>query len=135
MWMGNADQDKKEWLELWRQLAPEQRQTALRFARFLVHEQGAPSPAETTPVPVIPLDFPRPPVESAVAGLKRLKKTYPMIETDEKLLGEASRILMGKVLGTPDAKVIDQLETFFATCYQAWKAKQSGINEPAGSAP
>ncbi|MEO5345697.1 MAG: hypothetical protein H7834_04885 [Magnetococcus sp. YQC-9] len=131
MWMGNADQNKRELLDLWRGLAPEEQSTLLRFGRFLQSERAIQAPpVEPVEVPVTPLAIARPEVESAVAGLKRLKRTYPMIEADEKLLSEASRILMGKVMGVPDCEVIDQLETFFAGCYQKWCADR--LSRPAG---
>ncbi|MBF0615028.1 MAG: Crp/Fnr family transcriptional regulator [Magnetococcales bacterium] len=121
----DRDQDRKALLELWRQLEVTHKQTLLRFARFLVSEQQSDTPPRETEWPTTPLAIPRPAQESAVAGLKRLKKNYPMIEADEKVLAEASRILMSKVMGVPDAEVIDRLECFFADCYQKWQTGQN----------
>ncbi|MBF0213287.1 MAG: Crp/Fnr family transcriptional regulator [Magnetococcales bacterium] len=127
MLMGmNMDREKRALLESWRRLGVEQRNTLLRFARFLEQESGAGAGEEAAPeIPDTPLSIPRPEGESAVAGLKRLKKSYPMIEADERVLAEASQILMGKVMGVPDAEVIDRLEVFFASCYQVWLSKRS----------
>ncbi|MBF0189574.1 MAG: hypothetical protein HQL99_00320 [Magnetococcales bacterium] len=123
---GRVDREKKALLEVWRGLDEERQRTLLRFARFLASESGGESVgvAGAPEVPEIPLEIPRPETESAVAGLKRLKKRYPMIEADERVLAEASRILMGKVMGVPDREVIDQLEDYFARCYQGWLASR-----------
>ncbi|MBF0296917.1 MAG: Crp/Fnr family transcriptional regulator [Magnetococcales bacterium] len=123
MLTGAVDQDRKRLLALWRQLGEEERRSLLRFAQCLANESRG-EEAQESPVPELPLAMPRPAVETAVAGLKRLKKTYPMIEADERVLGEASRILMQKVLGAADAEVIDQLEAFFAQRYQAWREER-----------
>ncbi|MBF0179654.1 MAG: Crp/Fnr family transcriptional regulator [Magnetococcales bacterium] len=120
MLTGAVDQDRKRLLALWRQLGEEERRGLLRFAQCLANESREAETVEPA-VADLPLAIPRPAVESAVAGLKRLKKTYPMIEADERVLGEASRILMQKVLGAADAEVIDQLEAFFAQRYQGWR--------------
>lgn len=133
MWMtGSKDREKKELLDLWSRLAADQQQMLLRFARFLVQEPSEGGCAGPIEPPDRPLDLPRPARESAVAGLKRLKKNYPMIEADEKVLSEASRILMGKVMGVPDATVIDQLEGYFADCYQQWQAARVAIQDQRG---
>ncbi|GAB0055995.1 hypothetical protein SIID45300_00294 [Candidatus Magnetaquicoccaceae bacterium FCR-1] len=124
MWMGNGDPEKRALLDLWRELEAGERQTLLRFGRFLISDRpqtGSGAPTEV--VPVEPLAIPRPEVESAVAGLKRLKRTYPMIEADGAVLSEASRILMGKVTGATDREIIDQLEVFFGGCYETWREK------------
>ncbi|MBF0271156.1 MAG: hypothetical protein HQL98_03635 [Magnetococcales bacterium] len=123
--MGSVDREKKALLEIWRELDSEKQRTLLSFARFLASEQAGESDKAVGPViPEVPLEIPRPATESAVAGLKRLKKRYPMIEADEGVLAEASRILMGKVMGVADREVIDQLEEYFARCYQNWLAKR-----------
>ncbi|MBF0427612.1 MAG: hypothetical protein HQL94_01705 [Magnetococcales bacterium] len=126
MLMGFGDREKKQLLALWRELQPQEQKSVLQFAQFLASRQEKEGCEPLPPtIPDTPLPIPRPEVESAVAGLKRLKKSYPMIEADEQVLGEASRILMGKVMGASDAEVITQLETFFADRYQAWKARRS----------
>lgn len=123
MMMGMGDRDKKQLLGIWRQLGGDERRSLIHFAEFLASRlPQVNAPVES--VPVTPLTILRPEVESAVAGLKRLKKTYPMIEADESVLSEASRILMGKVMGVGDAEVIDQLESFFAQRYRLWQENQ-----------
>ncbi|MEO5333136.1 MAG: hypothetical protein H7839_14035 [Magnetococcus sp. YQC-5] len=127
MMMGLGDRDKKQLLAVWRQLSSEDRRNVLNFAQFLASRQDQEKPTAPT-VPDTPLPIPRPPVETAVAGLKRMKKTYPMIEADEGVLAEASRILMGKVMGISDADIVNQLETFFAERYRIWSSsRHSGI--------
>lgn len=123
MMMGlGGDREQKQLLAIWRQLSGQNRQSVLGFAEFLASRQEVKEADVKVAPPEFPLAIPRPAVESAVAGLKRLKKSYPMIEADEQLLGEASRILMGKVLGVSDVEVIDQLEAFFAERFRLWQA-------------
>ncbi|MBF0262224.1 MAG: hypothetical protein HQL97_10380 [Magnetococcales bacterium] len=127
MWMGNGDPEKRALLDLWGEMDAGERQTLMRLGRFLVSERSrAGNDAPVDACPEVPLDIPRPEVESAVAGLKRLKRTYPMIEADGAVLSEASRILMGKVTGSPDREIIDRLELFFDGCYQKWRTEQGG---------
>lgn len=116
--MMTLDTDRHRLLAAWRDLNDDQRRTLLAFAEFLAQR---PPTEESPPIPQEPLPIPKPDHESAVAALKRLKKTYPMIETDEKLLGEASGILMHKVMGTPDPEVITAMENLFADKYHQWK--------------
>ncbi|MBF0159780.1 MAG: Crp/Fnr family transcriptional regulator [Magnetococcales bacterium] len=111
-------------LVLWHQLQPQQQSCLLRYARFLVQEQQQPPESvASSPEPAAistPLAIERPQQESVVHALKRLKRTYPMIEADMALLNRASQMLMQKVLGTPDKEIIDQMEQLFQQCYQQW---------------
>ncbi|MBF0309920.1 MAG: Crp/Fnr family transcriptional regulator [Magnetococcales bacterium] len=104
-------------MEAWRGLSPEDQRAVCLFAEFL-RSKG--QRAEPRSVPREPLSIPAPAGESAVAALKRLKATYPMIEADTGLLEEASRLLMDKVLGKPDKEVISGMEALFQRRYRAW---------------
>ncbi|MBF0454794.1 MAG: hypothetical protein HQL72_08270 [Magnetococcales bacterium] len=115
--MIKTEKDKKRFLEAWRQLGKAEKETLIHFAEFLLSRQSG----KEAPVSSTPLGLPRPSSESAVKGLKRLKKNYPMIDADMGLLDEASRLLMEKVYGTPDSEVIDKLEALFSARYQNWQ--------------
>lgn len=115
------DQEQKRLLTAWRQLGKDAQRTVCLFAEFLGQQALLPEGEEGTPVPQTPLAIPKPDKESAVLALKRLKKSYPMIEADMSLLEEASQLLLKKVMGQPDAEVIAALETLFDARYQAWK--------------
>ncbi|MBF0176585.1 MAG: hypothetical protein HQL63_07025 [Magnetococcales bacterium] len=107
-------------LSLWRGLAPPDRETLLQFAEFLTEKSRRNAVPEVV-VPEYPLNIPAPPGESAVKALKRLKKSYPMIDADISLLEKASQILMQKVLGAPDKEVIEQMERLFQEHYRQWQ--------------
>lgn len=115
-----SDKEKKRLLEAWGRLLEADRKSLLDFAGFLADRAEAEGRME--PVPEEPLGLPRPAEESAAAGLKRLKKNYPMIEADGRLLGEASQVLMKVVLGTPDREVVDEMEKLFAKRFAEWRA-------------
>ncbi|MBF0424913.1 MAG: hypothetical protein HQL66_03725 [Magnetococcales bacterium] len=115
--------DERRLLSAWRSLAAAERHTLLQFAEFLVTRSNAVVATEPPPS-LLPLDIPAPPGESAVKALKRLKKTYPMIDADLQLLEQASAILMQRVLGSPDASVVAQLEQLFRERYQRWREEQ-----------
>ncbi len=114
-----VDRERQRLLAAWQQLTPEDQRTVRLFAEFLGQQATALEPLP--PIPQEPLPIPKPERESAVLALKRLKKTYPMIETDFSLLEKASQILLKKVLGTADAEVIAEMEELFEKRYQGWK--------------
>jgi hypothetical protein len=106
---------------LWQSLTPQHRECLLRYGRFLLQEQEATAPSGMDAVPAVPpepLLLPVPSGESSVQALKRLKKSYFMLEADGALLGQASQLLMERVFGTPDAEVIGKLEQLFQAHYQ-----------------
>ncbi|MBF0110681.1 MAG: Crp/Fnr family transcriptional regulator [Magnetococcales bacterium] len=103
---------------LYKQLNDSNRETLYRFAQFLVtieQEQSVVPPAK-------PLNIPPSPGENVIQALKRLKKTYPMIDTDIRLLDAASQLVLQKVLGVPDTELIERMEKLFTDAYQAWQA-------------
>ncbi|MBF0124447.1 MAG: Crp/Fnr family transcriptional regulator [Magnetococcales bacterium] len=113
--------EREQLLSLWQQLPSQQQSCLLRYARFLVQEQGGQAQPEPVTVVTTPLPIKRPEQESVVQALKRLKRTYPMIDADTGLLNQASQLLMQKVLGTTaDGAIIDQMEQLFQQRYQRW---------------
>ncbi len=111
-------------LGLLRQLGTSEQASLLAFAEFLCSRQ----PASTANNPAQPLTIPdpepveRPQVESVVAGLKRLARTYPMLDKSE-MLGATSDIVATHIMkGTAPAVVIDQLEGIFREHYEQLKS-------------
>ncbi|MEO5366766.1 MAG: hypothetical protein H7831_10510 [Magnetococcus sp. WYHC-3] len=114
-------------LRLWEGLDDTNRRTWLAFGEFLRQRQGrGDHPASADDASQRPLDIPRPAEETTVAALKRLKRTYPMVDTDRGLLDEASRLVMRRVLGEEDRDVIDAMEALFAQRYRSWCATRGG---------
>jgi len=96
--------------EIFSQLPLPEQQTLLAFAEFL-HARLPPSPP-----PQLQL-LPRPPEESVIAAIKRLSKSYPMLDK-AKILEEASKLLSEHLLyGRDRVEVIDQLEEIFLRQY------------------
>jgi hypothetical protein len=103
-----------------------------RFAEFLFSRQdsaavdwiaagGEPQPAaEPAEIPP-PEDIPRPDDEKVVAAVKRLSKTYFMLDK-KTMLGVTSDLVTQHILhGREAAEVIDELESLFEQHYLALK--------------
>ena len=118
---------------LFRQLGAQDQATLLAFAAFLAGRSAtsaAPVVSATpdVPVPQEPEIIPEPEVierpaeESVVGALKRLSKTYPML--DKKVMLNATSDLVATTImqGADPVGVIDQLEEIFSTHYEQLKA-------------
>ncbi len=104
------------------QLSTERQQSLHDFAQFLLQQQGGP---KDPTVSQTPLDIRRPDAESVVAAIKRLAKTYPMLNR-EALLHEASTLMSAHVMqGRSANDVIDDLQALFESAYTAYNAKNS----------
>ncbi len=109
-------------LSLFRTLSAGDQSTLLDFAAFLASRgsgaaaQPPAAPARPAPVPE-PEAIPRPAEEKVVAAIKRLSRTYPMLDKNA-MLGATSDLMMQHVLQGRDAKeVIDELEQVFRDEY------------------
>lgn len=111
---------EQELLNLFHTLDETDQNTLLSFAAFLV-SRSTPVIQET-PKPNL---IPRPEQESVVKALKRLKASYPMLESD--VLFHASSALMTEHImqGRSATEVIDELEQLFANTYQQFVIKNS----------
>lgn len=104
---------KKKLIDTWCQLSDVDQLSVLSFAEFLLDKNGAVENMVTEP-----LDIPRPEQESVIAAIKRLSKTYPMINKD-KMLNETSALMSQHVIqGRNAIEVIDELEVIFQRYYQ-----------------
>lgn len=111
--------EDKALLGLFRSLAPEQRRILLEFARFLA-SRGEALPAQVPP----PNPIPRPQQETVVRAIKRLRATYPMLDS-AKLLHETSHHMsQHMVQGRPAPEVIEELELVFKRHYLKLKGEE-----------
>jgi len=113
--------DERRLLGFFARLDPQSRRSLLDFAEFLAGrlEAGAPSVEAEAAVPKAPLDIPRPAKESVAAAMKRLRRTYPMVDPD-RLLDEAAGLMSAHLLGgRPAEEVIDELEALFERHFRA----------------
>ena len=107
-------------LKLFRQLGEKDRESLLAFAEFLVQREDS-SAEEGEAQLATPLDIPRPEDESVIAAIKRLSKTYPMLDTST-MLNETSTLMSGHLLqGRAANDVIDDLEALFQKQYLSYR--------------
>jgi hypothetical protein len=116
--MTNSEQHRLQ--QIFKQLPPEHQQTLLAFAEFLqTRVVSKPTP------PLQPKYIPRPPEESVVAAIKRLSKSYPMLNK-AKMLDETSSLMTEHILqGRDKVAVIDELEAIFEQHYEEFVRKQT----------
>jgi hypothetical protein len=131
---GSADERRLG--KLFRSLDAPQREALLSFAEFLSERSSGgqresgrlpnayPGAADVPEaVSELPLVEPRPAQESVVAGIRRLRRTYPMLDSGE-MLNEASSLMAAHVLhGRAASAVIDELETLFAERFDAHRSR------------
>lgn len=105
---------------LLQRLSTSEQQTLLAFAEFLASRQ-MPGAVAVSREPVVipePEKIERPAGESVVAALKRLAKTYPMLDKTV-MLGATSDLVATNIMqGTDPVGVIDELEDIFLSQYR-----------------
>ncbi len=112
--MSKAKQRLSKLLE---DMDPEQQQSLLDYAEFLLHKS---SDTETSQAKQQPLEQPRPQDENVVAAIKRLRASYFMLNTDD-LLNETSTLMAQFMIKGREANaVIDDLENLFDNHYQKY---------------
>lgn len=120
--MERTSADERRLLKILRTLNAQDRATLLAFGEFLLvggAGVSTPNAERLPPAPTQPQYEPRPPQESVVAAIKRLRRVYPMLEPGE-MLHETSALMAAHVLQGREAReVIDELERLFDGHYQA----------------
>jgi hypothetical protein len=98
---------------IFKKLSPEQQLTLLEFAEFLL--------SRTVEKPFIEAKLlPRLPSESVIAAIKRLSKSYPMLDK-ATMLDDTSRLMTEHIIqGREKSKVIDELEIIFSDHYKKY---------------
>lgn len=110
--------DDRKLLELFERLAPEQQERLIAFAEILAG--GGPEAGSAAREPVA---IPRPEGETVTMAIRRLTRTYPMLDR-RRLMVEASQFLAQHALeGRPANEVIDELERVFARHYEMHKIR------------
>ena len=108
--------DGKRLLALFRTLSETRQQTLMDFAAFLADKESA----DSANAPALePVPIPRPEQENVVMAIKRLRATYPMLDSAD-LFNEASAQMTRHLMhGIPAPEVIDELEQIFLQRYQS----------------
>ena len=113
--------DEKQLLDLFERLAPEQQDGLIAFAEFLGGSASDVAGAASEPVAI-----PRPESETVTMAIRRLVRTYPMLDR-KRLMAEASQFMAQHALeGRPANEVIDELEAVFARHYQIMRGDEKG---------
>jgi hypothetical protein len=98
----------KEFINLFESLDDERKASLFDYAEFLL-SKGGPVKKEI----LEPLDIPRPETETVVGAIKRLKETYPMIESMAVFSSASSLMTEHMVNGRDVIEVIDEMEELF----------------------
>lgn len=100
-------------INIFKKLSSEQQQSLLDFAEFLQSRI-----VETSPIQAEIL--PRPVDETVIAAIKRLAKSYPMLDK-AVMLNETSHLMTAHLLqGRDKVEVIDELENVFLQSYKKY---------------
>lgn len=120
--------EEQQLSEIYRQLDAGARGTLLAFAEFLLGR----SPVQNVHLQHEPVVIPepehidRPADESVIAGLKRLSRTYPMLDKSVMLSATSDLVAQHIMQRTDTAEVIDQLEAIFEKHYRMLKEGAGG---------
>lgn len=120
------DQQQEKILDVFGKLSAADRDAVTSFAEFLLSRSGSRVTASSR-VPAVsaaipePEPLPRPAEERVVAAVKRLSKTYFMLDKS-KMLGATSDLVTQHIMqGREAAEIIDELEQVFTDQYQQLK--------------
>ncbi len=115
---------QQQLLDLFDRLDATDQAGLLAFAEFLAARAPAQRAATPQAAYVVPEPEPieRPATESIVGGLKRLARTYPMLDKSEMLSATSDIVATHIMRGTDAAQVIDELEDIFAQHYRRLKS-------------
>ena len=103
--------------ELFSALGVEDRHALLRYAEYLHESAGVEGDSGGRQEP---LDLPRPDDERVVMAIRRLAKSYPMLNHDRLLRQSADLMSAHLVNGRAAVEVIDELEEIFQQHYQRY---------------
>ena len=103
-----------------RQLPDEQKQVLVDYADFLSQRYAV----EEQTAPLEPLELPRPQEESVVKAIRRLAKTYPMLDSKELFEKTSSYMMRNLMHGEDSYLLIDEMEVFFQQSYQEFISKK-----------
>jgi hypothetical protein len=116
---GGGGAGARRLVRLFRALAPSDREALIAFAEFLASRAQGQSRGEAPAAEPEPI--PRPAEESVVAAIKRLSRSYHMLDRTA-LLTETSALMAAHVLNGREAQaVIDELEALFAGHYAHYR--------------
>jgi hypothetical protein len=118
------NQAAKQLVRIFQQLPTAEQDTLSAFAQFLLSRVEASSVSEPISEPEM---IPRPAQETVIGAVKRLSKSYPMLDKSTLLNETSTLVTANLVQGRDRAEVIDELETVFANAYQTFVDNKKSI--------
>ena len=116
--MAKIDSQLKQILQ---QLDSQQQQSVKDFAGFLLSQQSPQPDTQTlSEEKQEPEIIPRPADENVINAIKRLRKTYFMLNTDDLLNQTSTFMAQFMIQGRAANEVIDDLEALFQQHYQEY---------------
>jgi hypothetical protein len=109
----NKSPDAKALLKIFEALDAEHQASLFDYAEFLQTR----SPPQQKVIGV-PMDIARPDNETVVGAIKRLKRTYPMIESMSVFSAASTLMTDHMVSGRDTREVIDEMQVLFEQAYQ-----------------
>ena len=117
----NLPPAQRRLLQIHGRLPETDRATLEAFAEFLASRGAAPDRVDAL---VEPLEIPRPAEESVIAAIRRLSRTYHMLDK-AAVLHETSGLMSAHILqGRAASDVIDELESLFLRHYERHRAER-----------
>ena len=127
---GNRTGRERRLVDIFRALGQEDQRLLLKFAEFLAGKEDCPELPKA--VPLEPKQLPRPRRESVVHAIKRLSRSYHMLDRSH-MLTETSSLMAAHVLnGRPAEEVIEELEALFSRYYAEYRT-QAQSQRPGSS--
>lgn len=108
----NKTKSSPDLVTLYEAMDDSRKQSLSDFADFL-HAQSAPVSKQISP----PNELPRPQKETVVGAIKRLKMTYPMIESMSVFSAASALMTDHMVKGRNVVEVIDEMQLLFENAY------------------
>lgn len=110
---------EKQLLKYFSSLNGEDKNSLIAFAEFLVKREAEGSLVTNNSIPISsPLQIDRPESESVIKAIKRLTKTYPMVEKEQFLHVISDLMTAHMMQGKDSSSVIDELEVLFLNAYE-----------------
>jgi hypothetical protein len=105
--------DAKALADLFNKLDKDRQQSLFDYAEFL-QSKGGIVPADIAE----PVDIPKPENESVVGAIKRMKQSYPMIDSMEVFTVASNLMTDHMVKGRDAEEVINEIEALFKETYK-----------------
>nr|VFK42281.1 MAG: hypothetical protein BECKTC1821E_GA0114239_101810 [Candidatus Kentron sp. TC]VFK49181.1 MAG: hypothetical protein BECKTC1821D_GA0114238_10713 [Candidatus Kentron sp. TC]VFK56159.1 MAG: hypothetical protein BECKTC1821F_GA0114240_100937 [Candidatus Kentron sp. TC] len=124
----------KELLRLFARLPDDEKRTLLAFAEFLAVRLDSETASQDGAIPE-PILTPSPENETVIAAIRRLSKSYPMLDK-ATMLNETSSLMAEHVLrGRPAPEIIRKLDAAFQRHYEKLKSPRVAPPHPPERIP